>query len=184
VQICQQGGGTTTGFGEWRDAPPVVNVADVARSAVAQLQLPSPMIRLNPAPPAPALTFVGVWFWLDGGWGAQTATASVPGLSVTAKATPQQVRWQTGDGAAVVVCDGPGMAWTAGMDPKATSPCGHTYTRPSSGEPSETFTVRATVTWTVNWAGGGATGAVPDLVTTSTAAIRVAKAPSENGSGH
>ena len=163
------------------EAAASVDPAVVARSAVATLRLPGPVIRLSPAPPAPQLVNVPTWLWLgSGSWVPRSATAGVPGLSVTATARPVRVQWSTGDGAEVV-CAGPGTRWRPGMDAAASSPtCGHTYRRPSVGRPGGVFTVRATVTWQVSWVGGGGSGTVPAMSTTSTAQIAVREAPAVN----
>src|SRR5262249_17095095 len=140
----------------------------VAADAAKNLRLPLPAIRVNPAPPAAQLVFLPTWLWLDGSsWGPRSATASVPGLSVTATARPAKLVFSTGDGASVS-CPGPGTGWSEGKNPDAASPdCGHTYTRPGS------YSLTATVTWQVSWAGGGQTGTVPDLTTTSTITLNV-----------
>jgi hypothetical protein len=142
--------------------------------AVRRLQLPAPVIRLNPPPPAAQLVHVPTWLWLSTpAWSRRSATASVPGLSVTATATPVSVTWSTGDGS-TVTCHGAGAPWSGG-DPMAQSPdCGHTYTRHSG---AGVFTVRATITWSVSWAGGGTSGTEPALTSTATADIRVAESP-------
>jgi hypothetical protein len=129
------------------------------------------------SPAGAQLVTVPTWLWIDAAsWRPRTATAQVPGLVVTATATPSRVVWKTGDGSAPVTCTGPGTAWTSGTDPVTPSPtCGHTYRRSSAGMPSGTFPVTATVSWTVSWAGGGQGGTVPGLSTTSTAAVRVAE---------
>lgn len=167
---------------EWvPDGVVAADPAVVAQSAVATLRLLGPAIRLSPAPPAPQLVNVPTWWWLDqGSWAPRSATASVSGLSVTATARPVRVRWSTGDGAEVM-CAGPGTRWKPGMDAAASSPtCGHTYRRPSVGRPGGVFAVRATVTWQVSWVGGGQSGSVPALSTTSTAQIVVREAPAVN----
>jgi hypothetical protein len=150
--------------------PPVV----VARQAASQLVLDSPSIRSSPPPGTPQLVRLPTWLWIDPtGWGSQHATASVPGVSVTANATPTGVTWELGDGA-TVTCDGPGAAFPARADPKASSPdCGRTYTRSSAGQPGGTFTVTATVTWEITWGGGGQTGTLPALHTQATTTFRV-----------
>lgn len=144
------------------------NPADLATSAVSLLRLPLPAIRVNPAPPAPQLVFLPTWLWLDSSsWGSRSATASVPGLSVTATAKPAMLVFTTSDGASVS-CPGPGTAWTAGNDPNAVSPdCGHTFTHTGSA------TLTATVTWQISWVGGGRSGTVPDLTTTATLTLNV-----------
>jgi len=149
--------------------------------AVRRLRLPAPAIRVNPAPPAAQLLYVPTWLWLDSSsWGARSATASVPGLSVTATAKPVRVVWSTGDGRSVT-CDGPGTPWRAGTDPMASSPdCGHTYDT-SSGQ--GTFTLRATITWSVSWVGGGLSGTEPALTSTASVPLKVAESVAVNTSG-
>jgi hypothetical protein len=146
--------------------------ATLAASAVKELRLPLPAIRVNPAPPAAQLVYLPTWLWVDAeSWGALSATASVPSLSVTATATPIRLVISTGDGA-TVSCTGPGTAWATGRDPDTASPdCGHTYLQPGS------HAVTATVTWRVSWVGGGQTGTVPDLTTTSTITLTVIESP-------
>jgi hypothetical protein len=39
------------------------------------------------------LMFLPTWLWLAGGWAPTSATATVPGFSVTATATPTSVTW-------------------------------------------------------------------------------------------
>lgn len=144
----------------------------LADQAVAGLRLAAPPVRINPPPAAGGavvqIAFVPSWVWIDVAvWTARSATASVPGLSVTATATPTRLVLSTGDGGDVV-CQGPGTAWTAGPDPLTASPtCGYTYTRQGS------YTLTATVTWAVGWAGGGQTGSVPALTTVSRLPVQV-----------
>jgi len=152
------------------------NVAVLAAAAIKALNLPAPLIRTNPPSTTDVLVGVPVWLWLDpASWGTRSATASVPGLSVTATATPTSVVWSTGDGASAT-CQGPGTTWSPGDDPRAASPtCGHTYARSSAGTAGNAFTLSATVTWQVSWVGGGQTGTVPALQTTAQVAVRVAE---------
>jgi hypothetical protein len=99
-------------------------------------------------------------------------------VTATAKAT--KVDWSTGDGASRT-CNGPGTPWTSGTDPAKESPtCGHTYTTLPKGG---TYTLRATVTWEISWAGGGATGTVPALTTTSAVDLQVREAGALNSNG-
>jgi hypothetical protein len=101
----------------------------------------------------------------------------VPGASVTATATPTLVSWSLGDGH-TLTCKGPGTAYTPGANPDASSPtCGFTYRTSSAGQADRTFTVTATVHWSVSWAGAGRRGVLAGL--TTTAAVRVAVAESE-----
>jgi hypothetical protein len=175
MQTCV---GSTTGLGlgqlVWvpgsAPVPPVV----VARQAASQLALDSPRIATSPPTGTEQLVRLPTWLWIDpASWQAQHATASVPGVSVTANATPTTVTWTLGDGT-TLTCRGPGTAYSAGADPAAASPdCGHTYMRSSADQPGGAFAVTATVTWGITWAGGGQTGALPALQTQAITTLRV-----------
>jgi hypothetical protein len=117
---------------------------------------------------------------LGDGWTDVSATASVPGVSVTAIAHPGLVTWSMGDGT-VVSCSGRGMAFPEHADPRSPSPvCGYTYRTSSAGQVDSTFPVTATVHWSVTWSGAGQGGTFPELTTTSTTAFRVAEAQALN----
>lgn len=167
------GGGTAWVAGAG-PAPEAISPQVLARQAVSRLSLPSLSIGLSPT--GTQLVKVPTWLWIDpAAWKAHSATAAVPGLSVSATATPSQVIWSTGDGGSVT-CSGPGTPWRAGADPAAESPtCGHVYLEGSAGQPSGLFTVSATVSWSVTWAGGGQGGALPGLTTTTRVPVRVAE---------
>lgn len=158
--------GTTQVGAEWvlvdEDGNPTVDPQVLAQQAVDSLQLPKP--RIAASPEAAQLVKLPVWLWLEGAsWESQSASASVPGLTVTANAAPVEATWEMGDGV-TVTCTGPGTEWKKGMDPEAASPdCGHTYTQPSEDE----LKVSLTVTWEVTWSGGGESGSVPGMVTTA-----------------
>jgi hypothetical protein len=96
-----------------------------------------------------------VWWWINADWwnATRTASASIPSLTVTAQARLIAVTWYAGDGTSRI-CTGPGTPWTPGTNPAAASPtCGHTYTTTSHNSPDGTYTLRAEVTWTINWWG-------------------------------
>ncbi len=175
-KVCYGADGqATTGFGgpEWiAGAPPAVSPEVLARQARAKLRLPEVIIKMNP--PGDQLVNLPIWLALGpASWKSQSATASVPGVSVTATARPVKVAWSMGDGT-TRTCEGPGTAWTPGTDPKAASPdCGHVYRRTSAGATGGAYTVSATVTWEVTWAGAGQTGTVPGLETTGQVQTRV-----------
>jgi hypothetical protein len=156
----------------------------LAQFAVSRLTVPAPQIELSPPPPAPQLVRLPMWLWVDEAtWGERQATASVPGLSVTATATPTEVVWSTGDGGSRT-CEGAGMPWQPGMDPEAASPtCGYTYTTSSAGAPGGAYTLTATVTWEVSWVGGGTSGTVDPLTTSSSTQVVVAESRSRNTGG-
>ncbi|MDF2258385.1 hypothetical protein [Streptantibioticus ferralitis] len=168
IQNGPQGGGPAR--------PSPAQLAQVARN---QLGLPSPRIEANPA--GEQLVNLPTWLWLDrGSWGPVSATASVPGVSVTATARPTSVTWTMGDGR-TVTCKGPGTPFSASGSPKSSSPtCGYTYRSSSAGQPGQAYAVSATVHWTVTWSGAGQAGAFPDMTTTSNAAFRVAESQALN----
>jgi hypothetical protein len=151
----------------------------LAQEAVKALRMPPPLIRVNPAAAA-QLVRVPTWLWVDAStWGSRHATASAGGLSVTATAKATSVSWSTGDGGSVT-CDGPGRAWKPGTNPAASSSCSHTYTTvPAGGQ----YTLSATVTWDISWAGSGQTGTEPALTTTAAIGLRVQQSAALNTNG-
>lgn len=170
------GAATWTSTVVWLATPPpaaalLPDPAQLAAQARSLLHLATPVIESNPRPGLPQLVSVPMWAWIPAGvYAPASATASVPGEAVTATAKPTSVAWSFGDGAGMV-CAGPGTPYTPGSDPKAASPtCGHTYTTDSG---AGTFTVTATITWAVTWAGAGQSGAFNDMSTTATETVRV-----------
>ncbi len=149
--------------------------AAVAQLAVKKLVLPAPRVAMSPGVGVPQLVGVPVWLWLPVGvWGPVSATAAVPGVSVTATARPQEVTWDFGDGG-VVSCAGPGTAYRPGVDDAAAaSPdCGWVFARSSAGQPGGRFPVRVTVRWGVGWAGAGQQGAVAGLTSQAVSSVAV-----------
>ncbi|MGQ0575503.1 MAG: hypothetical protein ACT4RN_15050 [Pseudonocardia sp.] len=155
--------------------------AELARQARDQLRLPAPSISTSPV--ADQLVNVPTWLWLSDGFEPVSATAAVPGVSVTAVATPTALVWSMGDGA-TVTCRGPGTPFVSGSDQSAASPdCGHTYRSSSAGQAGAAFPVTATVRWTVTWSGAGGGGTFPDLDSTITTTFRVAEVQVLNDGG-
>lgn len=161
---------------------PQLTSAQLAPVARNQLRLPSPQIQANPADEQ--LVYLPTWLWLDSGdWGSVSATASVPGVSVTAVARPTSVVWTMGDGSSVT-CAGAGTPYGSSRSPTTPSPdCGYTYRTSSAGQPDSAYAVSATVHWTVTWAGAGQRGVFPDMTTTSNADFRVSESQALNNSG-
>lgn len=159
-----------------------VDPADLAAQARKALPLPLPKVATSPNAAGDQLVGVPTWLWIDGGWAPASATAALPGVSVTVTAVPESVTWDMGDGSKVV-CRGPGTPYdeTRPSDEQTTD-CSHTYKRSSAGQPGERFAVAATLTWRVSWtasgvAGGGSLGAV---TRTSRLGLRVAEAQALN----
>ncbi|MBC9718009.1 hypothetical protein H9Y04_36300 [Streptomyces sp. TRM66268-LWL] len=149
----------------------------VVRQAVGELRMPEPVIRTNPDEDAAQLVRVPTWMWIDKGvWKPVSKTVAVPGVSVTATATPVEAVWVMGDGSSVV-CTGPGTPYSVEFAADEPSPdCGHTYEKSSAGQPGEAYTVIATITWDVVWHGGGQQGVIPGLETQAELPLRVAEA--------
>ena len=151
----------------------------VVQQAMAQLQLPKPVIRMSPDAGAAQVVRFPMWLWIDAsGWRQVSKTVQVPGASLTATATPQRVIWSMGDGGSVT-CAGPGTPYSSHYPAGASSPdCGYVYQRSSAGQPDERFTVKATVVWDVAWQGAGKSGTVPGMEMTSQVPVRVSEVQS------
>jgi hypothetical protein len=165
--------------------PGLPDPAVLAALARQTLGLPSPVIRSSPAQNALQLTNLPTWLWINPAeWVPESKTATVPGESVTATATPVSVTWHPGDGS-TVTCQGAGIPYASADNPASASPdCGHTYTSSSARQPGGAFRATATITWDITWQGaGGAGGALPPLFTTAVAAFRVAESQALNTSG-
>lgn len=147
-----------------------VDLEALAHQARAEFQVPAPDISMSPSPDTDTLVHVPVWMWITTDiWQEQTATASVPGGSVTVTATPSSVSWDMGDGT-TVDCDGSGTAYDPDVhDPEDTSPdCGHTYTTPGAVE------VSVQMSWDITWeTSDDEGGALPALVTEASTSVRV-----------
>jgi hypothetical protein len=183
VRVCTRAaGGASESQPMWLDPQQQQNPALLGELAASRLNLPTPAIRINPAPPTAQIVFVPTWLWVgETTWSARSASATAGGSTVTATATPVAVRWRMGDGT-VVTCHGQGTVWRPGGDPRRPSPtCGHTYRHTSP--PVNGFLVRATVTWQITWSGGGQVGALPALTTTSQLVLRVVQAGAVNTTG-
>jgi hypothetical protein len=150
------------------DGAPQASALVVAQTAEQKLKLPPPVMMSSPGsdPDTPKIVNLPTWAWLpQSAWAPITATASVPGVSVTATATPQYVGWSWGDGS-FSACRGRGTAYVRGVsDPAAVSPdCGHTYTRTSKNADGLRFQVSATIHWRITWrATTGQSGQFADM---------------------
>lgn len=155
---------------------PLPSPEQLARQAYSQLRLPSPSIAASPQ--GPQLVRLPTWLWLEEGWGPVSATASVPGVSVSATARPESVTWSMGDGGRRR-CDGPGTPYTSDRNPRSASPdCGYTYRSASGGDG---FSVTATVRWGVSWSGAGQSGTFDGLTTSTSTTFVVEEVGAVNG---
>lgn len=150
--------------------PALPDPSVLAAKAESKLALVKPTVDSSPAAGLPQVVQLPTWAWLPKTqWVPVSATASVPGESVTATATPVLLSFSWGDGTSST-CQGPGTPYVAAsLDASAASPtCGHTYRITSTAQPGQQFTVTATLSWQIRWAGGGQSGTLPDLTTAAT----------------
>lgn len=137
----------------------------MARLALRDIQeelLRAPELFLSP----PGRGFVNLETWLAvADIGAQSATASIPGRSVTVTATIASTTWvlDVGDGNLTsLVCEGPGVAWQPAFGDDVPAPCGLTATVASP--PGSSPMISALITWDVSWrASNGATGSLDPI---------------------
>ncbi|HYO60293.1 MAG TPA: PKD domain-containing protein, partial [Actinomycetota bacterium] len=92
------------------------------------------------APARLGLTGLRSYFWVGDDLEPVTATAGVPGLTVTAEARPVRYRWEFGDGTNRTT-QHPGRPWTRARDGNV----GHLYETKGRYEPS------VTVVWAARW---------------------------------
>lgn len=126
---------------------------ELARRAREQLAIRYPEPRTSPAISIDQIVGIETWMWIDAAvWQPVTSTAAIPGLSISATATPQRVTWQMGDGA-TVVCEGPGTPYDDSREfSEQSSDCTHTYQRRGA------HTASATVEWSVEWRASDGSG--------------------------
>ncbi|MEO6821132.1 MAG: ATP/GTP-binding protein, partial [Candidatus Nanopelagicales bacterium] len=157
-------------------APPGTPVSPVqlAQRAVDSMTLRGAEIQMAPHSGAMGLVGLPMWLWTTVGpttWGPNSATATVPGLSVTAVAKATKIVWDMGDGTRLT-CAGPGTPYSAAASTTVSPTCGHVYQRSSASRPGHLYAITATTTWVITWAGGGESG-VLTRTRTSAATARV-----------
>ena len=153
------------------------NAEDIARSAVASMNLPAAAINLTPQPnliEPNILIHRDNHLWVPAGTlTPRTTSASDAGLTVTLAATPTNVTFTSpdGDSTTSITCD-PASISGPPADPHATpAACAMVWLHPSGDTPTGQYTITATVTWTITWQGPGQSGT---LTTTPTSTIQVA----------
>jgi hypothetical protein len=110
----------------------------LAQVAVDDVLAEIPTQTIETSPQTEAMVAIPTWFWVEGvPTEGVTASASIPGVTVTATASPGGVEYDFGDGT-TLACQGIGTPYADG----ATSDCTHTYER------AGTYTVAATILWT------------------------------------
>ena len=142
-----------------------VTPGEVAQLALEQMRLRAIDVGITPRPDPDSVGVAGmpVWMWVDqpnqATFGPITRTATAGGLAVTATARIEHITWSMGDGA-TVVCRTAGTPYARSYGATPSPDCGHVYERSSSRQNGGRYTVTATSTWVVTWAGGGQSGAI------------------------
>lgn len=154
----------------WSATPPVNSGAgptprEVAQIAVDRMGLRAINIGIVPEPGPDRIGIVGmpVWMWVASPdqhtWGPITASASAGGITITATARVEHIRWHMGDGT-TITCRNKGTAYKAAFGRSKSPTCGHTYETSSGSLPDDRFTVTATSEWVVSWEGAGQSGVI------------------------
>lgn len=169
--ICTNASGETVvqrGF-QWVPGTTIIGAAELADRAVRELPIRYATPQTSPAIAIDHLVGIDTWMWVDPAfWQPVSATAGIPGLAVTATATPERVEWDMGDGT-VVTCDGPGTPFDDAL-PEAvqSTDCSHLF------QDRGAYTASATVTWTIAWtATDGDSGTLADVERTTQFPLRV-----------
>jgi hypothetical protein len=128
-----------------RPAPNLRPAPRPSPEALAQLAFErvvslAPNPELGIAPARLGLTGLPSYFWVDGELAPVTATAGVPGLTVTAEARPVRYQWDFDDGSTRSTRH-PGRPWTRTRDGNV----GHLYETKGRYEPG------VTVLWAARW---------------------------------
>ncbi|GAA1579150.1 ATP/GTP-binding protein [Kribbella hippodromi] len=156
----------------------VVDPLTLVYRAVAAMRLRPPLVRSVPGVGEVGLVNMPVWLWVaktDNTWGPIERVASVPGLSVTARAQVVAVNWALGDGQ-VVRCEGAGTAYTVAMGVKDSPDCGHRYKKTSRKLANCKYPVTATAQWKITWESTlGDTGQI-DLAQQASTQLRIGEA--------
>ncbi|WP_328373158.1 ATP/GTP-binding protein (plasmid) [Streptomyces sp. NBC_00445] len=163
----------------WLANPPATVLPDpavLAQQALDNMTLLGADIGSSPAPGKPGLVGIPVWLWTNEAattWGPNSATATVPGLSVTATAHVTKITYAMGDGG-TVTCTTAGTPYQKSYGGTASPDCGYRYTKVSTDKPGGKFTITATSSWEVTWqASTGETGVLPVETRQSTTTARV-----------
>ncbi len=141
----------------WFAEPPRSAVAGGSRRrAISQLRMLAPAIGTAPSSGVPASSACRSGCGpipLCPTGGTDSATASVPGLSVTATATATQIVQEHGRRALRDVRQPQNPCMTPSYGNTDSKTCGYRYLVKS---PPGGYTITATTTWQITWSGGGA----------------------------
>jgi hypothetical protein len=151
------------------DGPPSSQM--LLYQATAQLSLPAPDVQMSPATTHWQVVQMPTWVWLRrSDWVPRHATATVPGVTVTATAVPVRLELTYEDGLGgtkKVTCNGPGTPYSEDLaaqeSPRlpvlAASPdCGWVWHYTAVNSLDEKLKVTASVVYDLSWTVSGAPG--------------------------
>ena len=115
------------------------------------------------------------WFWLNGGWSQQSASASLRGVSATVVAVPTRALWKSGDGGSFT-CDDAGARFRGVQDQSVYPACGYTYSRRSgtSANPTASYQVSARVSFHMTWSSTDGTSGDLGIITSPAGSASIA----------
>lgn len=150
--------------------PPPPGVVAQLLFARVKIEMDAPVLASDPPVGVSSVVNTPVFVEVTN-WRPQiTDSECVLGVCVTMTATPT-LTFDPGDGSGPLVCDPPGSRYVPGgasLADQAVGACAHTYLQRTgvAGRPAA-WPGSVTVTWDVNWAGGGTTGVFGPLVFTA-----------------
>jgi hypothetical protein len=139
------------------------DLARLIQAAYTQLRAPVPAVVTSPPRDQRQIVGVKTWFWLRDWAEISAPPADAAGFRVIVKGVPTQLVIDPGDGSGPMRPCTPdnSPAWADGGP--ADTGCGHVYhQRSTATDPNGTFTVTATVTYTVAWQTADPAGNVTD----------------------
>lgn len=155
--LCDDG---TAGYvlvpdGQAPDTVPTVTPGELAQQIYNRLQLPRPLVGMNPPYAEPGrfqIVNFPIWWWVDN-FQPLTQRTELGDVWAEVTATPVFSVFDGGEGAGGARCNGPGIAWRQNLPEDYRLACTYSYRRSA-----ERVTATITVTWDVTWVGSGGTG--------------------------
>jgi hypothetical protein len=151
----------------------LVGAERAAEEALAGLVVADPVVATSPTVGLDQLVGLESWLWVDD-WSAESASATLGGVTSTVSAAPVSLVWSPGDGSEVE-CDGPGVPWSKGRS--SSGACTHTFSDRSTASGGGVWEASVTVVWDVSWvASTGESGDLGELTTSTAWPVRVVEA--------
>ncbi|KRB75028.1 hypothetical protein ASE01_16815 [Nocardioides sp. Root190] len=136
-------------------AEPLPDPRALAQSALDQLKLETPDIKLAPAPPLATYVGLETWLWIpETQWRDLSLTVTAGNTSVTVVAAPKRVDWDLTAG--TTSCYSAGREWIKGMPSTAKTTCSYTFSKLSDDQPDEKYPITATLIYAATWTCSGA----------------------------